>query len=91
MLGFPKPKKKGGKKKQSDLLRSAVAAAALPLSSIGINRTYLDEAHAIWPLTRLCASIIRVMKRILLVDLRLWKPKMRKGLRHMVSIIMIDS
>lgn len=53
MLGFPKSKMKGGKKKQSDLLRSTVAIAALPLSSIGINRTHIDKAQAVWAVNKI--------------------------------------
>lgn len=49
ILGIPKSKKKGEKKKQSRVLfRSAVAAVALPISSQGIKRTHLNEAQAVW-------------------------------------------
>lgn len=35
------------------LFRSAVAAAALPISSEGISRTHLDEAQAIWEVNKI--------------------------------------
>ncbi|KAI8569420.1 hypothetical protein RHMOL_Rhmol02G0277700 [Rhododendron molle] len=35
------------------MFRSAVAAAALPISSEGINRTHLDEAQAIWEVNKI--------------------------------------
>lgn len=49
LIGFPKPKKGGRKTKKGVLLRSAIASAALSISSDGIknrNRLILNEVEA---------------------------------------------
>lgn len=55
ILGIPKSKKKGKKKKQSRVLfrSTVVVAVALPISSQGIKRTHLNEAQAIWTVNKI--------------------------------------
>ncbi|KAI8525263.1 hypothetical protein RHMOL_Rhmol13G0217000 [Rhododendron molle] len=59
ILGFkPKPSRKGGRrsKQKCVVFRSAIAAAALSVSSEGINnrnRILLNEAQAVWSVTKI--------------------------------------
>lgn len=56
LLGLPKTKKGGRKKKKSVVFKSAIAAAALSISSNGIknrNRIILNEEEAVWAVTKI--------------------------------------
>lgn len=91
MLGIPKSKKRGSRKKQKcDRFRSTVAAAALAISFEGIDRIYLNKANCMVRLTRSSALIIWKTMRELFAELWLWKLKMMKGQKFRLFSFLFD-